>query len=41
MRTGVSYIAARTSLVAIGIKSDSNNLGGESLTYLKTLRLIR
>jgi len=28
-------------LVAIGIKSDSNNLGGESLTYLKTLRLIR
>ena len=27
-------------LVAIGIKSDSNNLGGESLTYLKTLRLI-
>jgi len=26
-------------LVAIGIKSDSNNLGGESLTYLKTLRL--
>ncbi|MGB5277164.1 MAG: hypothetical protein WBP02_08340 [Gammaproteobacteria bacterium] len=28
-------------LVAIGIKSDSNNLGGESLSYLKTLRLIR
>ncbi len=28
-------------LVAIGIKSDSNNLGGESLTYLKSLRLIR
>lgn len=28
-------------LVAIGIKSDSNNLGGESLTHLKTLRLIR
>jgi hypothetical protein len=28
-------------LVAIGIKSDSNNLGGESRTYLKTLRLIR
>jgi len=28
-------------LVAIGIKSDSNNLGGESLTYLKMLRLIR
>ena len=28
-------------LVAIGIKSDSNNLGGESLTYLKTLRLTR
>lgn len=28
-------------LVAIGIKSDSNNLGGESLTYLKTLRLVR
>ena len=28
-------------LVAIGIKSDSNNLGGESLAYLKTLRLIR
>ena len=28
-------------LVAIGIKSDSNNLGGDSLTYLKTLRLIR
>lgn len=28
-------------LVAIGIKSDSNNLGGESLTYLRTLRLIR
>ena len=28
-------------LVAIGIKSDSNNLGGESLTYLKTLRLMR
>ena len=28
-------------LVAIGIKSDSNNLGGESLTYLKTLRLLR
>ena len=28
-------------LVAIGIKSDSNNLGGESLTNLKTLRLIR
>jgi len=28
-------------LVAIGIKSDSNNLGGESLTYLKTLRLIQ
>lgn len=28
-------------LVAIGIKSDSNNLGGESLTYLKTVRLIR
>ena len=28
-------------LVAIGIKSDSNSLGGESLTYLKTLRLIR
>ena len=28
-------------LVAIGIKSDSNNLGGESLTYLKTLRVIR
>ena len=28
-------------LVAIGIKSDSNNLGGKSLTYLKTLRLIR
>ena len=28
-------------LLAIGIKSDSNNLGGESLTYLKTLRLIR
>ena len=28
-------------LVAIGIKSDSNNLGGENLTYLKTLRLIR
>ena len=27
-------------LVAIGIKSDSNNLGGESLTYLKTLRLV-
>ena len=27
-------------LIAIGIKSDSNNLGGESLTYLKTLRLI-
>jgi hypothetical protein len=29
------------TLVAIGIKSDSNNLGGESLTYLKTLRLVR
>ena len=29
------------TLVAIGIKSDSNNLGGESLTYLKTLRLLR
>lgn len=28
-------------LVAIGIKSDSNNLGGDSLTYLKTLRLVR
>ena len=28
-------------LVAIGIKSDSNNLGGESLAYIKTLRLIR
>jgi hypothetical protein len=28
-------------LVAIGIKSDSNNVGGESLAYLKTLRLIR
>lgn len=28
-------------LVAIGIKSDSNNLGGESLTYLKTLRLVQ
>jgi len=28
-------------LVAIGIKSDSNNLGGESLAYLKTLRLVR
>lgn len=28
-------------LVAIGIKSDSNNLGGESLTYLRTLRLVR
>ena len=28
-------------LVAIGIKADSNNLGGDSLTYLKTLRLIR
>ena len=28
-------------LVAIGIKSDSNNLGGESLTYLKTLKLVR
>ena len=28
-------------LVAVGIKSDSNNLGGESLTYLKTLRLVR
>jgi hypothetical protein len=28
-------------LVAIGIKSDSNNVGGESLTYLKTLRVIR
>ena len=28
-------------LMAIGIKSDSNNLGGESLTYLKTLRLVR
>ena len=28
-------------LVAIGIKSDSNNIGGESLTYLKNLRLIR
>ena len=28
-------------LVAIGMKSDSNNLGGESLTYLKTLRLVR
>jgi len=27
-------------LVAIGIKSDSNNLGGDSLAYLKTLRLI-
>jgi len=29
------------TLVAIGIKSDCNNLGGESLTYLKTLRLVR
>ena len=29
------------TLAAIGIKSDSNNLGGESLTYLKTLRLVR
>ena len=28
-------------LVAIGIKSDSNNLGGDSLVYLKTLRLVR
>ena len=28
-------------LFAIGVKSDSNNLGGESLTYLKTLRLVR
>ena len=27
-------------LVAIGIKSDCNNLGGDSLAYLKTLRLI-
>jgi len=29
------------TLVAIGIKSDCNNLGGESLTYLKNLRLVR
>lgn len=28
-------------LVAIGVKSDSNNLGGGSLAYLKTLRLVR